>query len=348
MSFYVEYSIVGGLSNGMNRLPKVVTIGGGTGSYSSLMGLKKYDLKLTAIVNMIDDGGSSGILRDELGVLPPGDVRQCLVALAESSKLLRELFNYRFEEGGLRGHSFGNIFLSTLEKQTGSMKKAIEEAGKILRIRGTVVPVTFTKSSQLCVDLSDGTKIVGETHIDVLEKKEKRAPIVNVYLEPKATLNEDAKDAIKDADYILIGPGDLYTSLIPNILVTGVPQVIRNSKAKKIFVLNLMTKYGHTSGYGAKRHLDEIEKHLGKGIIEFVLVNSKTPKKSILSWYDEYEEYPVVDDLKDNSKYKIIRADLIKDVVASESTSDVLRRSIIRHDSKKLAAEVINLINTLS
>ena len=329
----------------VKRLPNVVTIGGGTGSYSSLMGLKKHDLQLTAIVNMIDDGGSSGILRDELGVLPPGDVRQCLVALAESSKLLRELFNYRFDEGGLKGHSFGNIFLSTLEKQTGSMKKAIGEAGKILRIRGTVVPVTFTKSSQLCVDLKDGTKIVGETHIDVVEKKEKRAPIINVYLKPKASLNEDAKEAIEKADYILIGPGDLYTSLIPVILVNGVPEIIKNSKAKKIFVMNLMTKYGHTSGYTATRHLKEIEKHLGKGIIKYLLVNSKKPKKSILSWYDEYEEYPVVDDLKDNKKYKIIRADLIKDVVASESTSDVLRRSIIRHDSKKLAKEVMNLIS---
>lgn len=328
-----------------NKLPHVVTIGGGTGSYSSLMGLKKHNLKLSAIVNMLDDGGSSGILRDELGVLPPGDVRQCLVALADSSRLLRDLFNYRFEEGGLRGHSFGNIFLSTLEKQSGSMKKAIDEAGKILRIRGEVVPVTFTKESQLCVDLENGTTIEGETHIDVVEKKEKRSPIVKVYLKPSAVLNEDAKEAIIKADYILIGPGDLYTSLLPNILVKGVPQAIKNSKAKKIFVMNLMTKYGQTSNYSAKRHLDEIEKYLGKGIINYVLLNSKKPKKAILSWYDEYEEYPVEDDLKENKYYEIIRADLIKDVVVSESTSDALRRSIIRHDSKKLASEILEIIN---
>src|SRR3972149_9075491 len=160
----------------MVRMPNIVTIGGGTGSYTALYGLKKYPLKLTAIVNMIDDGGSSGKLRDELGVLPPGDVRQCLVALSESSKLLRDMFSYRFEEGGLRGHSFGNIFLSTLEKKTGSMKKAISEVGKILRIKGNVIPVTFTHSN-LCVKLSDGKTIIGETHIDVVEKKEKRAPI---------------------------------------------------------------------------------------------------------------------------------------------------------------------------
>jgi uncharacterized cofD-like protein len=331
----------------MNKIPKVVTIGGGTGSYSSLMGLKKYDLKLTAIVNMIDNGGSSGILRDELGVLPPGDVRQCLVALAESSTLLRELFSYRFEEGGLKGHTFGNIFLSTLEKKTGSMKKAISEVGKILRIKGSVVPVTFTKNSQLCVDLTDGKTIVGETHIDVVAKKEKRAQIKRVYLNPKAVLNDDAKEAIEKANYILIGPGDLYTSILPNILVDGVSSAIKNSNATKIFVMNLMTKYGQTNDYSASKHLEELEKYLGKGVVEYILINSKKPKKMVLSWYEEYGEYPVIDDLTEGKKYKIIRQDLIKDVIVSQNHSDALRRSIIRHDSKKLAFEIVKLINIL-
>jgi len=327
----------------MNKMPRVVTIGGGTGSYASLMGLKRYPLKLTAIVNMIDDGGSSGKLRDELGVLPPGDVRQCLVALSESSKLLRDMFSYRFEEGGLRGHSFGNIFLSTLEKKTGSMKKAISEVGKILRIKGNVVPVTFTHSN-LCVKLSDGKTIIGETHIDVVEKKEKRAPIKKIYLMPKAKLNEDAKKAIEEADYIIIGPGDLYTSIIPNILVTDVPRAIKNSKAKKIFVLNLMTKYGHTSGFGAKKHLEELEKNLGKNIIEYVLINSKKPKREVLFWYEEYEEYPVKDDLGESKRYKVVRKNLLKDVMVNQNSNDMLRRSIIRHDSKKLAEEVMRII----
>ncbi|OGH06740.1 MAG: hypothetical protein A2171_01760 [Candidatus Levybacteria bacterium RBG_13_35_9] len=328
----------------MNKMPRVVTIGGGTGSYASLMGLKRYPLKLTAIVNMVDDGSSSGILRDELGVLPPGDVRQCLVALSESSTLLRKIFNYRFEEGGLKGHTLGNIFLSALEKETGSMKKAISEVGKVLNIKGQVIPVTFTKTAQLCVDLADGKTIVGETHIDVVEKKEKRAPIKKIYLNPKAKLNEDAKNAIKEADYILIGPGDLYTSIMPNILVTGVPQAIKNSKARKIFVLNLMTKYGQTSGFGAKKHIEELEKYLGKGIIEYVLINSKKPKKKVLSWYEEYEEYPVDDDLSENNKYKVVRGDLIRDVIVSQSSADFLRRSIIRHDPKKLAWEIMQII----
>ncbi len=328
----------------MNKQPKIVTFGGGTGSYASLMGLKKYPLKISAVVNMLDNGGSSGILRDELGVLPPGDVRQCLVALAESSKLLRDLFNYRFSEGGLKGHSFGNIFLSTLEKQSGSMKKAIEEAGKILRISGEVIPVTTTKNTQLCVTLKDGTNIVGETHIDVVERKQDRSPIDKVYIEPKAELNADAKDAIEEADYIVIGPGDLYTSLIPIILVDGMPEVVRKSKAKKIFVMNLMTKYGHTNSFTAKKHLEEIEKYLGKGVVDYVLVNSKMPKKAILEWYDEYEEYPVEDDLGDDNRYQVVRTDLIKDVVVDPDTSDALRRSIIRHDSKKLSAAIVDLI----
>lgn len=327
----------------MTKLPNIVTIGGGTGSYASLMGLKKYPLKLTAIVNMIDDGGSSGRLRDELGVLPPGDVRQCLVALSESSRLLRELFSYRFEEGGLKGHSFGNIFLSTLEKQTGSMKKAIAEIGKILRIKGQVVPVTFTKSN-LCVDLADGKTIVGETHIDVLEKMEKRAAIIKAYLKPGAVLNSDAKTAILKADYIIIGPGDLYTSIIPNLLVKDLPSVIKKSKAKKIYVLNLMTKYGQTTKYKASDHIRTLEEYLGKNVLDFVLVNSKSPKKKALSWYEEYGEHPVEDNLK-NTNYKVIRKDLIKDVIITKSAGDQLRRSIIRHDSKKLASEVMSIIS---
>jgi uncharacterized cofD-like protein len=330
------------------KIAKVVTIGGGTGSYSSLMGLKKYPFKITAVVNMFDDGGSTGVLRDELGVLPPGDIRQCLVALAESSKILRDLFNYRFEEGGLKGHSFGNLFLSTLEKQSGSMKKAIDEAGKILRISGKVVPITFTKNTSLCVELADGRKIVGETHIDVVTKKEKRAAVKKLYLSHKASLNDDAREAIEKADFILLGPGDLYTSIIPNLLVNGVPKVIKNSKAKKIFVVNLMTKYGHTSGFGAAKHLEELEKYLGKGVVDFILINSKKPQKKMLSWYEEYEEFPVKDDLTDSKNYKVIRRDLLKDVIVTQSSSDILRRSIIRHDSKKLASEIEEIINLTS
>ncbi|MBI2621214.1 MAG: YvcK family protein [Candidatus Levybacteria bacterium] len=327
----------------MTKIPKVVTIGGGTGSYVTLMGLKKYDFKLTAIVTMTDTGGSSGKLRDELGVLPPGDVRQCLVALSESSKLLRDMFNYRFEEGALKGHSFGNIFLSTLEKNTGSMKKSISEIGKILRIKGSVVPITFTKNTNLCVDLSDGKTIVGETHIDVVEKMQHRARIVRAYLKPEAQLNNDAKLAIEKADFIVIGPGDLYTSIIPNILVKDVPNVIKSSKAKKIFVMNLMTKFGQTTNYSARDHIDALEKTLGKGILNYVLINSKLPRRTTLAWYEEYGEEPVADDLT-KTDFKVIRKSLIRDVIIKADENDALRRGIIRHDPEKLAKEIIRII----
>lgn len=321
---------------------KVVVIGGGTGTFVTLLGLKKYPVDLTAVVTMMDSGGSSGKLRDELGVLPPGDVRQCLVALAKSSKLLRNMFNYRFEEGGLKGHTFGNIFLSTLAKTTGSMKKAIEEVGKILRIQGHVVPITFAKSD-LCVELEDGKIIVGETHIDVVKKKEKRAKIKRAFLKPSIKANPDAILAILEADFILIGPGDLYTSIIPNLLVKGLPEAIRKSKAKKIFVLNLMTKSGQTTNYSANDHVIDLENYTGKDVLDVVLVNTKAPRKEALRWYSDYGESPVVDNLH-SRKYKTIRADLIKDTLLPQEKADSLKRSIIRHDPEKLARQVMGLI----
>lgn len=324
------------------KKPKIVVIGGGTGTFVTLSGLKKYPVYLTAIVTMMDSGGSSGRLRDELGVLPPGDIRQCLVALAKSSRLLRDMFNYRFEEGGLAGHTFGNIFLSTLAKTTGSMKKAIEEVGKILRIGGRVIPITFAKSD-LCVELEDGKIIIGETHIDVVEKKEKRAKIKRAFLKPRAEANPDALSAILEADFVLIGPGDLYTSIIPNLLVKGVSQAIKKTKAKKVFVLNLMTKYGQTTSYLASNHVADLEKYTGKDVLDVILVNTKAPRKEALRWYSDFGETPVQDNLN-AKKYRIIRANLIKDTLLVLEKADTLKRSIIRHDPEKLAREVMKLV----
>ena len=321
---------------------KIVVIGGGTGTYVALSGLKRYAYDLTAIVTMMDSGGSSGRLRDELGVLPPGDIRQCIVALSNSSRLLRKMFNYRFEEGGLTGHTFGNIFLSTLEKSTGSIKKAIEEVGKILRISGKVVPVTFAKT-ELCVELEDRRIIKGETHIDVVEGVEKRARIKNAFLAPKVSANPDAVSEILNADFILIGPGDLYTSIIPNLLVSGIKEALEKTKVQVVFVLNLMTKHGQTTDYSAKDHLSDLQKYTGKKAIDYVLVNSKKPNKKALVWYEEYGEEPVNDDLP--SEDKIIRKDLISSFILIHNPGDDLKRSIIRHSPKKLADEVNRLVS---
>lgn len=327
----------------MNKNPKIVVIGGGTGSFVALTGLRKYPIDLTAIVSMMDSGGSSGRLRDELGVLPPGDIRQCLVALATSPKLLRTLFSYRFEEGDLKGHNFGNIFLSTLEKTTGSMEKAITEVGKILRIHGAVVPVTF-KQADLCVELANGETIIGETHIDEVEMKVERPRIKRAFLKPQAAANPLSLKKIAEADMVLIGPGDLYTSIIPNLLVKGVANTLKKSQAKKIFVLNIMTKYGQTTHYKASDHVADLEMYLGENVLDTALVNVAQPSKKTLSWYEEYDEQPVVDDLGNNHAFNVVRKDLLKNVLLKKSASDTLKRSIIRHDPDKLASAVMELL----
>jgi len=352
------------------NMKKLTVIGGGTGTFVALTGLKKYPLELSAIVTMMDSGGSSGRLRDELGVLPPGDIRQCLVALAKSSKLLRSMFNYRFEEGGLMGHTFGNIFLSTLEKTmfnyrfeegglmghtfgniflstlektTGSMKKAIDEVGKILQITGRVVPVTFEKSD-LCVELVDGRIIKGETHIDVADKLDKRAKIKEAFLSPQVPANEDAIETILNSDYIIIGPGDLYTSIVPNLLVKGIAKALFSTRAKIIFVLNLMTKSGQTTNYKATDHLFDLEKYLRRNTVDLVLINSKFPGKRALDWYSEYGEVPVEDDFPKNDP-RIVRKNLINSFLITKPEGDLLKRSIIRHSPAKLADEVFSIIS---
>lgn len=325
------------------KKPHIVTIGGGTGSFVVLSGLKEYPVALTAIVTMMDSGGSSGRLRDELGVLPPGDVRQCLVALSQSSELLRELFNYRFEEGDLKGHNFGNIFLSALEKTTGNMREAIAEVGKILRIQGRVVPVTFDKTD-LCVELTDGTIIEGETHIDSVAEEVKRAPIHKAFLKPTAKANDEAVKAILKADYVVIGPGDLYTSIIPNLLVSDIKEALQKTNAKTMYILNLMTKDGQTTDYSALDHIKTLQNYIGKNTIDYVLVNIENPSSEALAWYEEYEEYPVKDDLEDFGG-QVIRTNLIKDVIIEKNPQDFLKRSIIRHDPEKLARAIMDIVN---
>ncbi len=234
-------------------MKKIVILGGGTGNFSVLKGLKNYDVDLSAIVSMADDGGSTGILRDELGVLPPGDVRQCLVALSDSSRLMRSLMNYRFENGGLGGHSFGNLLLSALEKVTGSFEKAVEEAGKILNIKGKVIPVT-THQVRLKMILNNRRILEGEKEIYLSQEIDQGYK--SIYLEPYPKANPHAIDEIANSDLIVIGPGGLHTSLIPNLLVEGVAVALRNSQAKKTFVVNLMNRKGQTTGFKVSDYLE--------------------------------------------------------------------------------------------
>jgi uncharacterized cofD-like protein len=323
----------------MNKKQKIVTIGGGTGSFVLLSGLKKLPVEISAIVSMADDGGSTGILRDELGVLPPGDVRQCLVALAHSSEILRELFNFRYANGKLDGHSFGNIFLSTLEKITGNFIDSIKEAGKILRIRGKVIPVTLT-NTKLIADLKSGLLIKGQCNIGSADLSN----LKKMYLQPRAKLNPDAAEAIKQADKIIINPGNLFASVIPCLLVDGLPEAIRKSRAKKIYVCNLMTKLGQTNNYTVLDFLEKIEEYLGKGVISYVIYNrAKLGRVLIKKYLKNKEDFVELGDYRSRPDVKFISKDLLSKTLIKPIKGDRVVRTLVRHDSEKLAKIIYNL-----
>lgn len=308
---------------------KIVVIGGGTGVFTVLTGLRKYFSDLTAVVTMSDDGGSTGILREEFGILPPGDVRRSLVALARTdNEILSRLFNYRFEEGaGLNGHSFGNLMLTALERLTGGFDKAIKEAAKILLVQGQVLPVTL-KNARLYAELDNGKIVRGENNIDV-PKHDTGAAIKKIWLKPLAVINPEVADAILKADAVLIGPGDLYTSLIPNLLVKGMNEVLKKSRAKKIYFVNVMTKHGETHGFRASDFLRILENYLGKGILDFVVVNIKKPGWSRMKNYVQ-EKAELVEFDKENfaGQPTIITADLLR------------VKGLVRHDPDKIAGLV--------
>ena len=322
-------------------MKKIVTIGGGTGNFVALRGLKKYEVELSAIVSMADDGGSTGILRDELGVLPPGDVRQCLVALSDSGRLMRSLMNYRFENGGLGGHSFGNLLLSALEKVTGSFEKAVEEAGKILSIKGKVIPVP-THQLRLKMVLNNGKLLEGEGTI--FKSEELDQGYRSIYLEPYAKADDHAVEEIMGADMVVLGPGGLYTSLIPNLLVEGVSKAFRDSQATKVLVINLMNKKGQTTAFKTSDYLKEVVKFIGKDVFDFILVNHTIPPEELLHLYAQ-EAALVENDL---DEARVVTADLL-DHQKPEYKNDPLasHRSLIRHDSKKLAAELMKIVNNI-
>ncbi len=323
----------------MNSKKNFVVIGGGTGTYTVLSGLKKISDHITAVVTMMDSGGSSGRLRDEFGQLPAGDVRQALVALSKDSSVMRQLFNYRYEKGeGLAGHSFGNLFLTALAEISGGMENALLEAGRILNIKGQVLPVTLSNSN-LVAEYETGLVIKGESEIDV-PKHDGKLHIKRLNLEPATVPFEKTLDAIKQADLIVLGPGDIYTSLIPNLIVPKVADAVCNSKAKKVYIVNLMTKFGQTYNFKASNFVAEIEKYLGK-CLDYVLINNKELPKEIIERYKAENDIPVEDDLKEDG-YKVIREDLLATEPIERKAGDVLQRSLIRHDSGKLCMVINN------
>ncbi len=327
-------------------MKNIVTVGGGTGSYTVLSGLKNIpDISLTALVSMADDGGSTGVLRDELGVLPPGDVRQCLVALSEHSDIVRKLMNYRFENGSLFGHSFGNIFLAALEKVTGDFAKGVEIASEILKIKGKVIPITHD-SAKLFMLLLNDKLIEGEDKIQNDTEIQKYG-LKKIFYQKDISLNEHAKEAILDADAIILGPGNYFCSVIPNLIVNGFKEAIKKSKAKIIFPVNLTNKIEHTSGWKVSDYVKDIEKYLGKSI-DVILVNKKKPNPEQVKLYElkEGKEFLVENDFDDK---RVVSAEFLSTIVFKPQYDEKMKatRGFIRHDSDKLAKCIKKIINKI-
>lgn len=319
-------------SNGVKRL---VRIGGGSGGFSLLRGLKTYPFDITAVFTSFDSGGSTGILREEFGILPPGDVRRGLLALADEDKaeILRKLFEYRFENGhesSLKEHSFGNLFLLALVSIYGSEIEGIRKASELLSIKGRVLPVSLDHSHVHAV-LEDGTEIIGETNIDV-PKHNGDLRIKKVSLEPAAAIHEETDKAIREADLIVIGPGDLYSSLIPTLLVGGMKESLAASKGKTVAVCNLMTKWGETHGFTCSDMIGELLRYSGLERFDYVICNTGTLPPEVLAAYEKEKKFPMLCD-----------ADLPKyagKVLTGDFTSNTDRA---RHDSEKIAAVISEL-----
>lgn len=326
---------------------KIVTIGGGTGSFTLLTGLKKYPVDISAIVSMADDGGSTGVLRDELGVLPPGDVRQCLVALSDSPEMLRNLMNYRFEEGGLKGHNFGNLFLSALEKINNSFSKGVEQAIKILDVEGEVIPVS-DESMRLFIQLNNGKILAGENHLDHNEEI-REIGLKEVFLKPLVHAHKKAVARIRSADVLIIGPGDLYGSILPIFLVREISEAIKKSKAKIIFNCNLTNKKGQTENFKIDDYVNILEGYIGKNKIDFVTFNNNKIPSQLVKKYEKREGLGSVIVFGDNEKkgkYKIVMADILRKEEIKEKIGDLISgtRSFIRHDSDKLAKILVMIL----
>lgn len=333
------------------RKKQIVVLGGGTGTYTVLTGLKHSEamqrevINLTAVITTADNGSSSGILRDELGVLPQGDLRQAVLALArEDDAALRERFNRRLGDKSLEGHPVGNLFMASLEALLGDPLEMIREASRIFKVCGRIIPVT-TKATDLSVRLEDGSLIKGEHAIDTASGS--RSPIRDCFLNGSVEANPDALEAIKGADMVVMGPGDLFTSVIPVLLVPGVTQALAEAKAVT-YVVNLMTKRGQTDGFAASRFRSTVQAYADPAKIHNVIVNTEAVSDDILKQYEKEGEFLVVDDLVRQPLQKIVRAPLIANGVIQPVQGDRLRRSLIRHDPHELARAILALIREYS
>jgi len=325
----------------LRRQRRVVCLGGGTGLYTLLLGLKTVpNTHLTSIVSMSDDGGSAGRIREAFGILPPGDVRRSLVALSSAPSLMNELMQYRFPEGeGLKDHNLGNLLLTAMASLRGSMADAVRAMGDILNIQGIVLPVTTTLST-LVAELEDGTLIRGERHIDVPEGRHPSVRIAKLWQEPTAEANPNALAALLAADVITIGPGDLFTSILATLTVAGIPEAIRRTRASVVYICNLMTKPGETSGFTVEDHVGEIIRYLGEDVLDAVFVSTSPVSQEALTHYAQKGQSPVRLDEASHLK-RLTRAEILERDLSSEI-------ELVRHDSQKLANEIAGLLDRSS
>jgi len=320
---------------------RVVAIGGGTGLPVVLQGLKHRTKNLTALVTVTDSGRSSGRLRKEMGVLPPGDIRNCLVALSQneqSQKRLHDLFQFRFRNGSLEGMSLGNLFLVALSEITGSFEKAVKEAGEIFAIQGKVLPSTL-RDCHVCAILSDGREVREEFNV----RQPGKPPIKRVFLEPEdAEALPEAVDEVLEADVIVLGPGSLYTSVISNLLVKGIPEAIRDSNAKVIYVCNIVTQPGQTDGYKASDHVKAVMDYLHPAELDLVLVNSKIPPREVIERYrSEGAELVEIDEDLFRLDVRVVTADLIENIQGFRILWE--KADLLRHDPEKLAELIMKI-----
>lgn len=328
---YAPFSITRFLQIGFlrRRGPRIVVIGGGTGLSVLLKGLKNYTDNLTAVVTVTDDGGSSGRLRSELGVLPPGDIRNCLVALAETETLMDQVFQHRFQAGSLKGHNLGNLLLTALAEITGDFIKAIKEVSKVLAVRGEVLPATLEQVT-LCARMKDGQVVMGESSITAARNFIEEISLIPA--DPRGL--PEAASAIKEADAVILGPGSLYTSIIPNLLVKEIGDAVRQTRAVRILVINIMTQPGETDGYTASDHIRAVHRHIGSGHIQFALINNTPLDEERRRRYQSEGAEPVAYDVKEITELgvrPVVEALLGKEEVA-------------RHDQDKLARAIMRIV----
>lgn len=314
--------------------PKIVTVGGGTGLSTMLRGLKAYSSNLTAVVTVADDGGGSGMLRTDLGILPPGDIRNCILALADTEPIMQKLLQYRFSEGVLKGQSFGNLFLAAMDGISTNFEEAVRKMSDVLAVTGKVLPVTL-EDMKICARLADGTIVHGESNIG---KHHTTHPgrIESIFLEPPRIMPlTDSLTAIAEADIIVLGPGSLYTSILPNLLVDGICDAIKNSPAIKVYVCNVMTQPGETEGYSVSDHVNAIISHTYEGIVDYCIVNiGKVPEELLVHYHEDGADVVRIDrERMEGLGITLIQKDILR-----------IGDNLVRHDPDKLAEVIMDLV----